>query len=123
MFVYESFRPGTTYAIEAGYVRIVSAEASGRYFTRFLLGTGALLGDLPYGIATFQNAESAVANGTAIVLELDRSGVERASKADGSLRQVLLETYAHQLHFLDRRLQWQLTSPLLRRVALVSCNN
>jgi CRP-like cAMP-binding protein len=117
--VYESFMPGKTYVVEAGYVRVVSTEANGRYFTRSLLGAGALLGDLPYGITTFQNAESAVANGTVIVLELDRSRVERASKDDESLREGLLETYGHQLHFLDRRLQWQLTSPLLRRVAMV----
>lgn len=117
--MYESFMPGKTYAVEAGYVGIVSTEANGRYFTRFLLGAGALLGDLPFGGMTFQNTESAVATGTATVLELDRSRVERASKTDESLRQVLLETYGHQLHFLDRRLQWQLASPLLRRVAMV----
>lgn len=118
MLVYESFIPGKTYVIEAGYVRLVSAEASGRYITRSLFGAGAILGDLPFGSAIFQNTESAVANGTAIVLELDRAHVERASKIDEDLRQGLLETYGLQLHFLDRRLQWQLTSPLQRRVAM-----
>lgn len=118
MLVYESFMPGKTYVIEAGYVRIVSAEASGRYVTRLLLGAGGIWGDLPFGLTTFQNAESAVTNGTAIVLEFDRSSIEKASRIDESLRQGLLETYGHQLHFLDRRLQWQLTSPLQKRVAM-----
>lgn len=118
MLVYEAFTPGKTYAIESGYVRLVSTEASGRYFTRSLLGAGAIWGDLPFGLTTFQNAEAAVANGMAIVLELDRVSIERASKADVNLRQGLLETYGHQLHFLDRRLQWQLVSPLQRRVAM-----
>ncbi|MDH4080287.1 MAG: hypothetical protein OEU68_10765 [Nitrospira sp.] len=71
MLVYESLMPGKTYVIEAGYVRIVSAEASGRYVTRSLFGAGAILGDLPFGLTIFWNEESAVANGTAIVLELD----------------------------------------------------
>ncbi|HMS83843.1 MAG TPA: Crp/Fnr family transcriptional regulator [Nitrospira sp.] len=119
MLVYESFLPGRTYAIEVGYVRIVSTDASGRYSTRSLLGRGALLGDLPFGVTTFQNAESALANGKAIVLEVDRASIERASRNDQDLRQGLLETYGLQLHFLDRRLQWQLTSPLRRRVAMV----
>ena len=118
MLVYESFMPGKTYVIETGYVRVVSTEANGRYVTRSLFGSGAILGDLPFGLTTFQNAESAVANGTATVLELDRVSIERASQADANLRQGLLETYGHQLHFLDRRLQWQLTSPLQRRVAM-----
>ena len=118
MLVYESRVSGKTYVIEAGYVRIVSAEASGRYITRSLLGAGGIWGDLPFGLTIFQNAESAVANGAAIVLEFDRSSIEKTSRIDESLRQGLLETYGHQLHFLDRRLQWQLTSPLQRRIAM-----
>lgn len=118
MLVYESFVPGKAYVIEAGYVRIVSAEANGRYITRSLLGAGAIWGDLPFGLAIFLNSESAIANGAAIVLEFDRANIERASKSDESLRQGLLETYGLQLHFLDRRLQWQLISPLQRRVAM-----
>ncbi len=118
MLVYESFMPGKTYVIEAGYVRVVSTDASGRYFTRSLLGAGAIWGDLPFGLTTFQNAEAAVANGVAIVLELHRVSIERVSKTDVNLRLGLLETYGLQLHFLDRRLQWQLISPLQRRVAM-----
>lgn len=118
MLVYESFMSGKTYVIEAGYVRIVSAEASGRYVTRSLFGAGAILGDLPFGLTIFQTAESAIANGTAIVLELDRARIERASRTDEDLRQGLLETYGLQLHLLDRRLQWQLTAPLQRRIAM-----
>lgn len=117
--MYESLLPGKTYVIEAGYVRIISAEASGRYVTRSLLGVGSFCGDLPFTLATFQSAESGIASGAAIVLEFDRSSIEKVSRLDEALRQGLLETYGFQLHFLDRRLQWQLTFPLERRIAMV----
>jgi len=119
MFVYEFFMSGKTYVIEAGYVRTMSAELSGRYVTRSLLGSGAVLGDLPFGLQIFKGVELAIASGTAIVLEYNRTCIERASKTDVYLRQGLLETYGHQLHFLDRRLQWQLTAPLEKRLAMV----
>ena len=117
--VYESCPPRKTYIIKTGYVRLVFPEASGRYRTKMLLGKGALWGELPFGLATIQNEESAIASGTVDILELDRTTVESAARHDDGLRQTMLEAYASQLQLLDRRLQWQFISPLHRRIAAI----
>jgi CRP/FNR family cyclic AMP-dependent transcriptional regulator len=117
--VYEACPTRKTYIVETGYVRLVFPEVTGRYRTKMLLGKGALLGELPFGLTTIQTEESAIANGTASILELDRTAVETAAHHDNGLRQAMLEAYASQLQLLDRRLQWQFISPLHRRIATI----
>lgn len=117
--VYASFAPGKLYVVERGYVRLVLTQSDGRQLTRMLLGQGALFGDLPFSPVTFKSEELAVVSGATQVLEINRAEVEQVSRRDGEFRQLLLECLATRMQFLDRRLQWQLTSPLLTRVAMI----
>lgn len=117
--VYSSYTPGKLYVVERGYVRLVFIQSDGHQLTRMLLGQGALFGDLPYSPATFKSEELAIVNGESGVLEIERAEMEEISRRDGEFRQLLLESLATQMQFLDRRLQWQMRSPLDARVAMI----
>lgn len=117
--VYTSFAPGKLYVVARGYVRLVFTQSDGRQLTRMLLGQGALFGDLPFSPVTLKSEELAVVSGASCVLEINRAEVEELSRRDGEFRQVLLESLAIRMQFLDRRLQWELRSPLLTRVAMI----
>lgn len=117
--VYASFAPKKSYVVEEGYVRLVFTQPDGHQVTRLLLGQGALFGSRPFSPDTFKSEELAMVSGKTVVLEIDRAEMEEASHRDGAFRQVLLESLATQMQFLDRRLQWQLKSPLQARIAMI----
>lgn len=117
--VYTSWPAEKVYVIERGYVRLVFPQPSGRYVTRMILGRGALFGDLPFTPDTFKSEELAVVSGPSCLIEIARAKMETISRRDGNFRQLLLNLLAVQMHFLDRRLQWQLRSPLKARIAMM----
>lgn len=119
MNVYGSLVPGKVYVVEKGYVRMVSAQPDGSNATRAILGRGAILGDLPFDHAFIKSEGFAVCSGPTCVLEFERAAIEAAAHRDKRFCQILLEIYASQLQSLDRRLQWQLATPLDRRIAVV----
>lgn len=117
--VYASFRPGKTYVVQDGYVRLLALGEAGEQFTRMLLGKGAIFGDLPFTPAMSIKEESALTSGPTSILEFPRRTLEAAVHHDDVLCETLLEIYSKQLGILDRRLQWQFAAPLRRRVAMI----
>ena len=105
-----------------GYVKVLDPRIDGSRFVRLILGRGGLFGDRPFGERAFrgfvsQQEEQAVAHGPAEVIELDRKAMEAATGADAEFAALLLEAMATRAQFLERRLLWQLTTPLRARVA------
>ncbi len=114
-----AFTPGKMHIVESGYVRLGVTQVDGHHATRALLGKASIFGDLPFCPAIFEQSGVAVASGETHVLEFSRAAIETAARQDESVRQILLEIYALQFQFLDRRLQWQFVTPLERRIATV----
>lgn len=106
-----------SFVIKRGYVRLVYADSSGRLWTRMLLGKGAIFGDLPFRPRLFVANERAVASGMACVIELRRSEIETVALSNPHFQSLLLQTLSTQVTALDRRLQWQLLSPIRKRIA------
>lgn len=115
--VYLQKPEGTTYVIKRGYVRLAYPDPSGRLLTRMLLGKGAIFGDLPFHPRLTVTNEQAITSGMACVIEMRRSEIESHSVKTPQFQGLLLQTLASQLTALDRRLQWQLVSPIRKRIA------
>jgi CRP-like cAMP-binding protein len=115
--VYLEKPPERAFFIREGYVRLAYADPSGRLWTRMLLGKGAFFGDMPFRPPIFIVDERAVASGSATIVEVGRSEIEMAANQDPRFQLLLTQTLSSQLAALDRRLQWQLVSPLRVRVA------
>jgi CRP/FNR family cyclic AMP-dependent transcriptional regulator len=107
-----------TFVIKRGYVRLVYSQPDGRTWTRMVLGQGAMIGDLPFQPGFFLREEQAIASGIGCLLEIDRRDVEDYAVTNVEFQLLLLKTMASQLQFVDRRMQWQLMSPLRTRVAM-----
>jgi CRP/FNR family transcriptional regulator, cyclic AMP receptor protein len=105
------------FLIRKGYVRLAYADPSGRLWTRTLLGKGAFFGDMPFRPPLFFADERAVTSGPATIVEVGRPEIEMAANQDPRFQLMLTQTLSSQLAALDRRLQWQLVSPLRVRVA------
>lgn len=108
---------GKTFVIKRGYVRLAYFQPDGRALTRMLLGKGAMFGEIPFRPGTFITNEQALASGLTCVMEIDRFSIEDQSIASPEFGTATLQTLSSQFQALDRRLQWQLVSPLRRRVA------
>ena len=117
--VYLNRSPGKVFVTSRGYVRLVYPEPNGRLLTRMLLGKGALFGDLPFRPGEFLSNERAIASGTTSVIELDRNELEEQASSNVHFQSLLLQTISAQFAALDRRLQWQLVSPIRTRIAAV----
>ncbi|MCC6138986.1 MAG: Crp/Fnr family transcriptional regulator [Nitrospira sp.] len=117
--VYASFLPGKTYVVRSGYVRLLAIGEGGNQFTRMLLGKGAIFGDLPFSPAMSMKEDSAMTSGATSIFEFHRQELEAAVRRDDAFCEALLEVYGRQLGILDRRVQWQFTVPLRRRVAMI----
>lgn len=115
--VYLEKPDGKTYVIKRGYVRLAYSDPSGRLWTRMLLGKGAIFGDLPFRPRQFVVNERAIASGMACVVEMRRSEVESVGLSFPQFQALLLQTLSSQVTALDRRLQWQLISPIRNRIA------
>ena len=120
--VYPSFPEARCWVVADGYVKVLDPRIDGSRFVRLILGRGGLFGDRPFGERAFrgfvsQQEEQAVAHGPAEVIELDRKAMEAATGADAEFAALLLEAMATRAQFLERRLLWQLTTPLRARVA------
>jgi CRP-like cAMP-binding protein len=116
--VYLHREEGKTHIIQRGYVRLGYVDTSGKMLTRMLLGKGAIFGDLPFRPGFFLARENAIASGAVRTLDVDRHAVERHAESDSTFQTLLLHTLAAQHSALDRRMQWQLVSPLRSRAAI-----
>lgn len=108
---------GKTYVIKRGYVRLSYLDSSNRLLTRMLLGKGAIFGDLPFTPGFHISEERATTSGMACLLEFRREAVEQYSSTNSQFQALLLQTIAAQYASLDRRMQWQLITPVKNRVA------
>jgi CRP-like cAMP-binding protein len=120
--VYSSFPEERCWAVAAGYVKIMDPRVDGGRAIRLIVGRGGLFGDRPFGERAFRGfispqQEQAFAHGPADVVEMDRSELEAASRGDGVLASMLLESMTTRVQFLERRLLWQFTTPIRARVA------
>ncbi len=115
--VYLERPAGKTYVVKRGYVRLAYADQSGRLLTRMLLGKGAVFGDLPFRPRLPVVSERAMTSGMACVTEVSRGELETHSLENSQFQSLLVQTLASQLTALDRRLQWQLVSPVRKRIA------
>lgn len=108
---------GTTLIIKRGYVRLTYVDPSGRSLTRQILGKGAMFGDLPFTPGFFLPNEQAIASGLSCVIQVTRQDLENEAAASPAFEALMLQTFSSQLQALDRRMQWQLISPLRTRIA------
>lgn len=108
---------GTTWVVKRGYVRLVYVDLSGKSLTRMILGKGAMFGDLPFTPGFFLPNEQAIASGMSCVIQVTRQALENEAAASPAFESLMLQTFSAQLQALDRRLQWQLISPLRTRIA------
>jgi len=115
--IYLRRAPGMTFVVKRGYVRLVYVDPGGRLLTRLLLGRGAMFGDLPFRPGFFLPNEQAIASGMACVIQFSRQELEKQELASTEFQSLLLQTFSSQLQALDRRMQWQLISPLRTRIA------
>lgn len=116
--VYIGREEGRTYVLKRGYVRLVYVQPDGRPWTRMVFGKGALFGDLPYRPGHFLSDEQAICSGASCVYEIARDDLEQYAASNPDFQLLLLKTISSQLQFFDRRIQWQLISPLRTRVAV-----
>jgi CRP/FNR family transcriptional regulator, cyclic AMP receptor protein len=110
------------WVVASGYVRLLDPVANGVQFIRLIIGRGGIFGDLPFGTSAFRGfasprQEQAIAHAPAEVIELDRRELEAASRAQGDLATLLLESATTRAQFLERRLLWQFKTPVRARVA------
>ncbi|WZO98980.1 Crp/Fnr family transcriptional regulator [Isosphaeraceae bacterium EP7] len=120
--VYSAVPDGQCWAVTSGYVKVLDPRFDGGRAIRLILGHGGLFGDRPFGAVAFRGfsvvqPEQAIAHGPATVIALDRSELETASRADSELASLMLESTTARAQFLERRLLWQLTTPIRARVA------
>lgn len=108
---------GKSYVLKRGYVRLAYADSSGRLLTRMLLGKGAVFGDVPFRPKQFVANERAIASGMSCVVQINRGELEAHALKDSQFQSLLLQTFASQLTAIDCRLQWQLLTPMRKRIA------
>ncbi|MDG3006491.1 Crp/Fnr family transcriptional regulator [Paludisphaera mucosa] len=113
---------GRCWVVAAGYVKVVDPRPDGDHFTRLVLGRGGLFGDRPFGGRAFRGflspqPELSVAHGPAEVVEVGRAELEAAARADAGLASMLLESTTARSQLLERRLLWQIITPLRARMA------
>lgn len=107
------------YIVDKGFVRLTSIQLDGKRVTRMILGKGGMFGQLPFVPSLFRTDEDALANGPTCVLEFDFVSMEEALGDNTAAQRLLVELLGAQLQMLSRRLQWQQTNPLDKRIALV----
>ena len=107
------------YIVDKGFVRLTSIQSDGTQITRIILGKGGVFGELPFAPNLFRVDEEALANGPTCVLEFDLMSTEEALRDDKVAQRLLVELLGAQLQMLSRRLQWQQTNPIEKRIALV----
>ena len=115
--IYLTKPAGKSYIIKRGYVRLAYTDPGGRLWTRMLLAKGAIFGDLPFRPRLFVANEQAVTSGIACVIEVPRPEIEAAALSTPHFQSLLVQTLSSQVTALDRRLQWQLLSPIRKRIA------
>ncbi len=115
--IYSQRELGKTFVVARGFVKLTYLQMDGKRVTRMLLGPGAMFGDMPFQTGLFNQNEQAISNGATRILELSRTELQDHADLDYAFRSLLMSTFATQLQSLDRRLQWQLISPLRARVA------
>lgn len=120
--VYPSFPEGRCWVVACGYVKVLDPRIDGNRAIRLIIGQGGLFGDRLFGETAFRGfvstqEELAIAHGPAEVIEMDRSELEAASRADADLASMLLESMTSRALFLERRLLWQFMTPIRARVA------
>lgn len=115
--IYAGRTEGKTFVIKRGYARLVYIDNSGRQMTRMLLAKGAIFGDMPFRPGFFLSEERAITSGMTCVIEVPRFALEDRCNADGRFQSLLLQTLASQYTSLDRRMQWQLITPVSNRAA------
>lgn len=108
---------GSTFIVKRGYVRLASADPSGRLTTRMLLGRGAIFGELPFQPESSTSIEQAITSGMSCIMEIPRNRLEAYCEQDTRFQTLMLQTIASQYSALERRLQWQFVNPIRRRVA------
>lgn len=120
--IYLGTPAGRCWVVRSGYVKLIDPRKEGNRFIRLVLGRGSLFGDLPFGAAAFRRfaspqQEQALAHGPAEVLEIERAELEAATIARADLAIQLLESVTTRALFLERRLLWQITTPIRSRIA------
>lgn len=115
--IYSQRIPEKTFVVARGFVKLTSLQPDGKRVIRMLLGAGAMFGDMPFQAGLYDQNEQAISNGATRILELSRDEIQFHTNQEPSFRTLLVRTFATQLQSLDRRLQWQLISPLRARVA------
>lgn len=120
--IYLHREEGKTHIVQRGYVRLGYVDTSGKLLTRMLLGKGAIFGDMPFRPTFYPVSENAVASGAVRILEVERHALEKHGESNGAFQTLLLHTLAAQYSALDRRMQWQLISPIRNRAAMALHN-
>lgn len=115
--VYLQRTTGTTWIVERGYVRLGFIDSTGRSLTRQLLGRGAIFGDLPFSNVDSVENEQAFSSGACRLLKVSREELEREAARSHEFQSAMLIAFSAQLQAANRRLQWQLISPLRARIA------
>lgn len=108
---------GKTFVVKSGYIRLLYVDSSDRLLTRMVMGKGAMFGDLPFRPHFFTSDERAISTSAASIIEIGREVIEQHTKVDSEFQGIFLQTLASQYSALDRRLQWQLITPIRSRVA------
>lgn len=115
--IYLNRPEGKTFVVKRGYIRLMYVDSSGRLLTRMVIGKGAMFGDLPFRPHFFTSEERAISSGAASLIEIGREVIEKHTKVESQFQGIFLQTLAAQYSALDRRLQWQLITPIRSRVA------
>lgn len=116
--MYKALSVGRTYVVEEGCVRLIHIDKDGHTYFCHLVGAGGIFGDLPFVPILPKQVEHAVASGSTSILEMSRVVLEMEAERNHKFNLILLKAYGTFLSLRERRLQWQLTSPLIRRAAL-----
>jgi CRP-like cAMP-binding protein len=108
--------------VATGYVKLLDSPSDKERVIRLILGRGGLFGLRPFADVAFRGFmpaedEMAIAHGSAQVVEVDRAELEATARIQPELCGKLLESMSSQLQFLERRLQWQRTTPVRARLA------
>lgn len=76
-----------------------------------------MFGDLPFSPGFFLSNEQAITSGMSCVIQVSRRELEKEAVTSPAFESLMLQTFSSQLQALDRRMQWQLISPLRTRIA------
>ncbi|HEY4310840.1 MAG TPA: Crp/Fnr family transcriptional regulator [Pirellulales bacterium] len=108
--------------VATGYLKLLDSKSGDERIIRLILGRGGLFGHRPFANRAFRGFappedEMAIAHSAAEVIEVGRNELEMAADADPVLCRMLLESMSARVQFLERRLQWLLTTPVRARLA------